>query len=373
MDAPQRPLIAVAEGIEAERQATRRLRDAKTEQLLVLLENLVRSARANTYAACVLRWLVEHGALEDEGAELDAKIIAGDAWVMASEPTVRRAIRFWESVFGAAGPVLVAKDQIDKAGRLTARRGRVNIDAVKRFLNPDETKQEPDPRSNRSTLDLIDRPSIPQIDPRSNRPDIQAPNSEAQFEARKRLMLENLARADAVESPPRPMDSNEELSINSSKLQRLNQGEPSLDALGALEAGDPDDAMRVGSHIAARLEKAVADFCDTGDPKAIREHWKRRINLAVGNPAERDWWVAGKTSTLIANGDVEEGDVKKIIDSVIRRRNLPPDDENFIAAPQGWFQSVVARICNTRGIAFSKRSSQNTEAVDVVGAAGEFP
>ena len=47
------PLLAVAEGIEAERQALRRLHDAKTEKLLGLLENLILVSRANSYAAAV--------------------------------------------------------------------------------------------------------------------------------------------------------------------------------------------------------------------------------------------------------------------------------------------------------------------------------
>ena len=103
-----RPLIAVAEGIDAERKALRRLRDQKTEQFLVLFEKLIISSGANVYAAAVLRWLAEHGAL-DEGAELDAQVIARDPWVRSSEKTVRRAIQFWESIHGRLGPALLAR------------------------------------------------------------------------------------------------------------------------------------------------------------------------------------------------------------------------------------------------------------------------
>jgi len=195
------------------------------------------------------------------------------------------------------------------------------------------------------------------------------------------------AQNSARSSAPPPMITNEELHSNSSMLQRT-QGEPSLDSLGALgdtveeiarqlakkrppRTKDEADAIvleaisihrrqaakeppTIGEAIAGRLELAVKEFRATVDPAEQREHWKRQINLAVGNPPDRDWLVAGKTATLIVNGHAEPSRVKKFIDSVSRRRRLAEDDENFIANAEAWFQRVVARLCSERGVPFAK-------------------
>ena len=138
-----RPLIAVAEGIEAERQALRRLHDAKTEQFLGLFERLILVSQANSYAVAVLRWLVEHGGL-DGGAELDAKKISKNPWVLASERTVRRAILFWQSIRSEVGPVFVVTENLvpDADGRWIPRTGTLNIDAIRAFLAPGDPSVE---------------------------------------------------------------------------------------------------------------------------------------------------------------------------------------------------------------------------------------
>ena len=284
-----RPLIAVADGIEAERQALRRLHDAKTEQFLGLFERLILVSQANSYAVAVLRWLVEHGGL-DGGAELDAKVVAADPWVMASDSSVRRALRFWESVHGTSGPVLRTSDRIDKAGRLLSRVGLLDLSAVKSLLLPEQgvprTQEQgvpqTDPPSNRQTLRLLDGASVPQTDPPSNRhpPDGEKQKeSEAEFQARQRLIAEELRRIE--ETAQDSLHDHGTIDIEERSASCHSTIHDHDHDHGGASSGAPPVAARDSMALASPLETRIARFAD---PREQKRRLVARIQGVVGDP-----------------------------------------------------------------------------------------
>jgi len=355
-----RPLIAVAEGIEAERQATRRLRDAKTEQLLVLFENLIMVSGANVYAAAVLRWLVEHGALDD-GAELDAQVIARDPWVRSSEKTVRRAIQFWESIHCRLGPVFLAHDQIDKAGRLTSRLGQLRVEAVKEFLSPTDADSQSDPRTNRPMHGLIDRPSDSQSDPRTNSPSLHTPTvnrreeiSEAQFEERKRLAIESLQRS--------------EQSAQDMLLVRHDHGHDTIDIEakrapyhstivmnhGHGERQRPDSSPGPAAAVGAALATLIDRFAD---PKEQKRRLVARIQAVVGD-AKMNPVIPRIAADLVVFHAVPMADLEHIlvdVESLREARTLRKpgafflDKARKLAAQHGkpWPESKTSAVADT--------------------------
>ena len=104
--------------------------------------------------------------------------------------------------------------------------------------------------------------------------------------------------------------------------------------------------------------EAQAAYLTATDPKQQRADLKRRINLAVGNPAAQDWWVAGCAADMVVTGAL---DIKRLLDrlaTVERRRKLPPDDPNHIGSPQPWLQRAMAKLANQRGVPFGKRATE---------------
>jgi hypothetical protein len=84
----ERPLIAIVEGIEAERFMVHK---SRREQLRRLCE-LVGSGR--NYTAVAL-WLLDQGAIYEPGVEYRARQIAEEPDIACSERTVQRGIEFW--------------------------------------------------------------------------------------------------------------------------------------------------------------------------------------------------------------------------------------------------------------------------------------
>jgi hypothetical protein len=112
--------------------------------------------------------------------------------------------------------------------------------------------------------------------------------------------------------------------------------------------------MSVTAVLTEALDDATARFLAIQDPKQRRDHLRKRINLAVGLPADRDWWVSGKTADLIIQDRIELSWLEKQLAALTRRRYLPADDANHIGKPEPWLQRAVAKLCDRRGLLFHK-------------------
>jgi hypothetical protein len=89
---------------------------------------------------------------------------------------------------------------------------------------------------------------------------------------------------------------------------------------------------------------------------------RKRINLAVGLPADRDWWVSGKTADLVIQDRIELSWLEKQLAALTRRRYLPADDANHIGKPEPWLQRVVAKLCDRRGLPFHKTKAPKEDS-----------
>jgi hypothetical protein len=283
-----RPLIAVAEGIEAERKALRRLRDGKTEQYVKLLENLIKSSGANKRAGVpgVLRWIVENGGL-DGGAELDADVIAGDAWVAVSKPTVYRAIRFLSDLYGPQGPVLRVKDRCDQRGRKLPSMATIDVEAVSAYLLAGVGGSLPQTQvvSNRHDLSPTDTTRLPQTQVESVGDNVAIGGgdgkqaiSEAEFESRKRLIAEQLQAAervaqDSLSHDHDTIDIEERSASCHSTIHDHGHGGASTSAPTVVAQGP----VAVGSP----LETLVARFAD---PREQKRRLVSRITGVVSDP-----------------------------------------------------------------------------------------
>ena len=344
MEEPQgHPLIAIAEGIEAERQAIRRLHDQKTEQLMSTLENLIRCCQADGYAAAVLRWLVENGGL-DGGAELDAKKIANNPWVLASERTVRRAILFWQSINGERGHVLNVKENLvpDAAGRWIPRTGTLNIDAIRAFLVPGE------PRSIRPTLGLSDRPSDCQTDPRSIRPTPPTkknPISATEHQTRQELILQQLRQA-AVSVAPTQTASHDHDTID---IHDAHCHSPNT-MIHDHGDGDETAPSKGPVAVAATLESLVARF---GDPKEQKSRLVARIQAVICDPMMNPS-IARAAADLVVFHAMPPSDLEHILVDVEAMR-----EAGNLRKPGAFFLAKVRELA-TRWESLAQRSGQGS-------------
>ncbi len=116
----------------------------------------------------------------------------------------------------------------------------------------------------------------------------------------------------------------------------------------------PPEPIPVAAAVAEMLQDATRQFLACQDPKQRREHVRKRINQAAGLPADRDWWVAGKTADLVLQDRIELSWLEKQLANLARRRWLPPGDANHVGKPEAWLQRVVAKFCDKRGLPFHK-------------------
>jgi hypothetical protein len=344
-----------------------------------LIERAARNTGAKKTWARVLRWYLEHNAQERE-VVASPRQIAASFWLDVCERTVQRAHAHWkrlgaltftrrEDENGANLPpcaslnwakvqALACVQPIDPATRPAQTGHSAGASVASREVTEGRLDQEGPAGLLVATTDGPARASCGAACHHPPGDSLVSPSHGDK----------SPSPGDKSPSPGdfSPMIPNEEKVSNSSKIQRTTQRESSWGSLGApvgraaasaepAEAGvTGETARRMPEVLAEFFNEAVADFRDCGDHQQQREIWKRRINVAVGHPPERDWWVAGKTAGLVAGGQIEERRVKRFCESVSSRRLLPPGEEHRIDDPAGWFQKVVARLCNERGIAFAK-------------------
>jgi hypothetical protein len=149
-DATERPLadaFAVAEGVFAERWAT--------------IENLARKTGAKPTYAAVLRWLVDHGAVERSDVEAHAGRIGGSYWVDVSERTVYRALAFWKSI-----GVLILRNRVDDNGTKLPPHAKVDWGSVLGILGVQRSGSVP---------------SLPSADDWGGRPSVAGPPGDTEL------------------------------------------------------------------------------------------------------------------------------------------------------------------------------------------------
>jgi hypothetical protein len=377
------PLLAVAEGIEAERQALRRLRDAKTEKFLGMLENLIKvsGAKALSGAACVLRWIAEHGGL-DAGAELDAETIAADAWVSISKRTVYRRLEFWENVHGRGGPVLRKQERCDTLGRALPAIGKIDLEAVSTYLldgfAPSVTLTQPVSQGHNQCQGDTGR--VTQTQPVSHRHSAEEEEkriSEAEVQARQALILQQLAQADAT--APDLLHGHEHDSIDKGahlpptsmkehgvmlhdapcrivRTQRMGDWESRLNE--ALIAPGPlrrETLMASFREAIALLAQYAADHA--GDGLAVEAAKMELVDLLarVVNCPDTNSVLFERVANQVILGNL---DTLRLAESLVDQVGVAKSATGFKKSPGAWFNFRMAELFENAGLVWARKKPE---------------
>ena len=377
------PLLAVAEGIEAERQALRRLRDGKTEQYVKLLENLIKSSGANKRAGVpgVLRWIVEHGGF-DGGAELDAEVIACDAWVAVSKPTVYRAIRFLSDLYGPQGPVLKIKDRCDQRGRRLPSMATIDVEAVSAYLLAGIAASLPQTQAVSHRLDPspTDSTRLPptQVESVGERQNVEKKSLPAvEVQARQALILQQLAQADAT--APDLLHGHEHDSIDKGahlpptsmkehgvmlhdapcrivRTQRMGDWESRLNE--ALTAPGPlrrETLMASFREAIAQLAQYAADRPDDG--LAVEAAKMELVDLLarVVNCPDTNSVLFERVANQVILGNL---DTLRLAESLVDQVGVAKSATGFKKSPGAWFNFRMAELFENAGLVWARKKPE---------------